>query len=131
MQTVDVLGDNRRDLAAPHQRVDRAVAAIGLGRLEDVLHREAAPPGFAARLLRGEELVEINRRHLRPDAARAAEIGNARLGADAGAGKDDDALRLGDQAGERGNSGIVAHRATLAKPPGRAKHVVNLLTSGA
>jgi len=41
VQTVDVLGDNRRDLAAPHQRVDRAVAAIGFGRLEEVLHREA------------------------------------------------------------------------------------------
>ena len=79
VQPVDVLGDDRRDLAAPHQRVDRAVAAIGLGRLEDVLHLEAAAPGFAPRLLGGEELVEIDRRHLGPDAAGAAEIGDAAI----------------------------------------------------
>src|SRR6184192_3929634 len=104
--------------AATLPRRTRAVTAIGFGRLEGVLHDEAASPGFAARSLRGEELVEIDRRHLCPDPARAAEIGNARLGADAGAGEHNDALRLGEHTGERGGSGVVAHRATLAKPPG-------------
>ena len=88
------------DLAAPHQRIDRAVAAIGLGGAEDILHRKAAAPGLAPRLLGGQEIVEIDRRHLGPDAARAAEIGDAGLGADPGAGKDDGAFRLVDQAGE-------------------------------
>ena len=105
MQPVDVLGDDGADLAAPHQRVDGAVAAIGLGAAESVLHRKAAPPGLAPRLLGGEELVEIDRRHLRPDAAGAAEIGDAGFGADAGAGEHDGAARLGDQAGERGDLG--------------------------
>ena len=123
VQPVDILGDDGGDLAAPHQRIDRAVAAVGFGRLEDVLHREAPPPGFAARLLGGQELVEIDRRHLRPDAARAAEIGYAGLGADAGAGEHDGAARLLDQPLQRGDFWIVSHallwqnRRTPPSPP--------------
>src|SRR5258708_2980377 len=79
-----------------HQRMDRTVAGIGLGRLEKLLHLEAATPGLAPRLLRGEKLIEIDRRHLGPNAAGAAEIGDAAFGADAGAGEDDDTLRLGE-----------------------------------
>jgi hypothetical protein len=105
VQPVDVLGDHRRDLAAPHQRIDRAMAAVGERRPEDLLHREAPPPGFAARLLRGEELAEIDRRHLRPDAAGAAKIGDSGFGADAGAGEHDGAARRSDHAGKRGAVG--------------------------
>src|SRR5207245_2279630 len=87
----------------------RPVAPIRLGRLENILHREAPPPGFAPRFLGGEELVEIDRRHLRPDAARAAEVGDPRLGADAGAGEDHRTLRPLDQLGEGGDAIVVVH----------------------
>src|SRR5918995_2865364 len=53
-------------------RADPAVAIV-----------EAAAPRLAALLLGSQELLEINRLHPRPDATRAAEIRNARLGADA------------------------------------------------
>ena len=65
VQPVDVLGDDGADLAAAHQRSDGAVAAVGLGRAQrSSLGREAAPPGLPPRLLGGEEIVEIDRRHL-------------------------------------------------------------------
>ena len=47
MQPVDILRDDGADLAAPHQRIDRAVAAIGQGAAEVILHREAASPSLA------------------------------------------------------------------------------------
>ena len=121
VQPVDILRDDGAGLAAPHQRIDRAVAAIGLRAAEVILHREAAPPGLAPRLLGRQELVEIDRRHLRPDAAGAAEIGDAGLGADAGAGEHDRAARLVDQAGERGNLAVGSHGASLANPAPAAK----------
>ena len=51
MQPVDVLGDDGGDLAASHQRLDGAVAAIGLGLAEDRLALEPPPPGLAPRLV--------------------------------------------------------------------------------
>src|SRR6266700_806908 len=82
VQPVDILGDDGVDLAAAHQRIDGTMAAIGLGRAKLVFHRKAAAPGLAPCRLGGEEIVEINGRHPCPDAARAAEIRDPRLGAD-------------------------------------------------
>ena len=100
---------------------DRAMAAVGLRGAKGLLHREAAPPGLAARLLRGEEIGEVDRRHLGPDAAGAAEVGDARFGADAGAGKDDGAARFVDHAGEFGDVGVIGHGVIVANAPRRAK----------
>ena len=109
MQPVDVLGDDRRRRAAADQFRDGAMAAIGRGGAKGLLHRKAAPPGFAPRLLRGEKIGEIDRRHPGPDAAGAAEIGDARFGADAGAGKDDGTARPAINAGELGDVAIESH----------------------
>ena len=46
MQIVDVLGDDRGDLAGPVERGQRAVAAAGLCRGKGRLHRKAPPPGL-------------------------------------------------------------------------------------
>ena len=55
-------------------------------------------PGDAAHLGVVHVVVEVRRPLglgvLRPDAVRAAEVGDARVGGDAGAGEDDDALGL-------------------------------------
>ena len=97
------------------------MAAIGCGGAKGFLHRKAAAPGFAPRLLRTQKIGEIDRRHPGPDAAGAAEIGDAQFGADAGAGKDDGAARVGDQSAKFGDIGIVRHGAIVAKLRPRAK----------
>ncbi len=121
MQPVDVLGDDRADFAAANQFGDRTMTAVGGSAAKNLLHRKAAPPGFAPRLFRGEKIGKIDRRHAGPDAARAAEIGNAGFSADAGAGKDHGAARLFDQSGEFGDLRIIEHGPIVANRHPSAK----------
>ena len=91
VQAVDILGDDGGDLALAHQPRHRAVAAVGLGGAHQRVAGEAPPPGFAPAHGGGRQKSwKIDRLHLVPDAARAAEIGDAGFGADAGAREDDD-----------------------------------------
>src|SRR3546814_18242610 len=91
VQPVDVLGDDGVAASLAHQLLDRAVAAVRL-RLSDLgVGRELAPPGLAPRRLRRQELREVDRLIAAPDAARAAEVGDAGFGAAAGPGEDRDA----------------------------------------
>src|SRR5277367_4548498 len=129
VQPVDVLGDDRSGRAAADQFGDRAMAAVRRGALKSFLHRKAPPPGLAARLLRGEKIGKVDRGHFCPDAAGAAEIGNARFGADAGAGKDDGATRFVDHPGEFGDVGIE-HQAIVANASRPAKFLRRTKRSG-
>src|SRR5690349_7117486 len=102
VQPVDILRDHGGGRAAADQLGDGAMAAVRGSCAKGLLHCEASPPSLAPRLLRGEEIRKVDRRHAGPDPAGAAEIGNARLGADPGTGKDDSAARPGNRSGELG-----------------------------
>src|SRR5215471_9476135 len=67
----------------------------------------------------GDEVLEVDRRHAAPDAARRAEVGNAGLGRDAGAGEHHQAPRVGDEAGEIG----ARHGRHLGGPKGSGKGI--------
>src|SRR5262249_14019455 len=64
---------------------------------------ETPPPRLVACLLAGQEGIERNRRHLGPDAAGRAKIGNAALGGDAGAGEWHDRLAGLDEIAQPGD----------------------------
>ena len=93
VQLVDVLRHERVQLAAPLERDERAVAGVRLGAPGRRV--EARAPGRPPHLGFGEVVLDrrllLGRRVLRPHAARPAEVGDAGLGRDAGAGEDDDA----------------------------------------
>ena len=88
MKSVDVLGDHGRGGAALDQGGNRAVPAVGSGLENRIVGGELLPPVAAALFGGGEEVGELDRLDFRPQAAGAAEIGNPRFGADAGAGED-------------------------------------------
>ena len=71
----------------PGPVAQRAMAAARTGRREGMFHREAPPPGFVARVLPRHELVERDRPVPAPQPVRRAEIRNAGLRGDAGAGE--------------------------------------------
>jgi hypothetical protein len=121
VQAVDILRYNGSDRAAADQLRNGAVTAVWGCCAKSLIHCKTPPPGFAARLLGGEKIREVDRRHAGPDPAGAAEIGNARLGADAGSGKDDRAARSRDRSSELGNFSIDRHAVSLANVPRRAK----------
>jgi hypothetical protein len=100
MQIVDVLGDDVRCLAAAHQFGDGTVAGIGRGVREHVLHGETPPPRLATHLGGAQKIVEIDGRHLRPDAAGRTEIGNAGFGRNARAGENHHARHAAQKPGE-------------------------------
>ena len=64
---------------------------------EILLHGEAAAPGLVAHLLAGEEILELDRPGLGPQPARRAEVRNAALGRNSGAGERRDRARSVDQ----------------------------------
>jgi hypothetical protein len=68
VQVVDVLGDDGGHLAGAIEARQRPVSAARPGIAELVGHGEAAAPGFVARLLAGQELVERDRLVLGPQA---------------------------------------------------------------
>jgi len=124
MEPVDVLGDHRSGGAAAHELGNRTMTAVRLRVAPGVVGLETATPGFAPGLLGGEKIREVDRRHLGPNPARAAEIGNSRFGADAGASEDDGLAGPVDEAGELGDLIIDRHHRSLANPPRRAKLAV-------
>src|SRR5215470_15367563 len=124
MKPVDVLGDDRGYRAAAGQFGDRTMAAIGLGVAPHVVGLEAPAPGFAPGFFGGEKIRKIDRRHFRPDAAGAAEIWDAGLGADAGSGEDDGLACTLDETGEFGDLIIDRHAASLANQSRLAKFPV-------
>ena len=117
MQAIDVLRDDGAQRAACHQRRQRAMAAIGCGLLEVAIDHRLASPGFAPHIDRIDEVAKVDGLHARPDATGTAEIRNAGLGADAGAGEGDDALTAIDECGEsRARSMCGLYHRILVKP---------------
>src|ERR1700722_5180390 len=106
MQVVDVLGDDGRNLAGAIKARQRPVSPPRPGIAELVGHGEAAPPGFVARLLAGQELVERHRLVLGPKATRRTEVGDAAFGGNAGPGEWDNDPSLVDQVRQLGLGGI-------------------------
>ena len=91
--------------------------AVGRGVDDVPVDQQLAPPGLDTRVLGSEELLVIDRRGLRPDAGRAAEVRDARLGRYPGAGKDDRPARVCDHPGEALDIGAgVLH---LSRAPGQ------------
>ena len=96
---------------ARDQRGDGAVAAVGLRLHNRVVGGELLPPVLTPALGGSDEGAELDRPDLGPQPARAAEIGNPRFGADAGAGEHHGAARPLDQTAEAADLGVdVAHR---------------------
>ena len=97
VQLVDVLGDQRQQLAAPLQRQQGAVASVGLGLPHGA--GQPAAPGRLAHLRVGQVGLQgrllLGCRLGGPHPLRAAEIGDARIGGDAGPGEHHDAPGLG------------------------------------
>ena len=69
VQVVDVLGDDRRNLAGPVERSQRAMPAAGLRRRKCRLHRKAPPPRFVPRVRAGDEFIKRDRAVTRPQPA--------------------------------------------------------------
>ncbi len=97
VQAVDVLGDDASRRPAPHQHLDGAVAAARFRFADGVLTGEFSPPRLAAHLLGGNEVLELDGTIAVPDTAGAAVVGNARFGADAGAGEHHGAAAVFDR----------------------------------
>src|SRR5690349_18480533 len=72
------------------------MSGVGCCILQNLMAGELATPGLAAGLCGGEKIAELDRPHLRPDAAGRTVVGNARFGRDTGARESDNALRVGD-----------------------------------
>ena len=84
MQAVDVLGDDVRDVAARDElRAMADVPGAGLRLADRLADHQETPPGFKPRLLRGEEILELDRLVFGPEAAGRAEVRNAGFGRDA------------------------------------------------
>jgi hypothetical protein len=93
MQIIDVLGDHSRRLAGAVKACQRKMSATGARAGEMRLHREASPPGFVAHVLAGEEFIERDRPVFRPQPPGRAEVRNATLGRNSGAGERNDHAR--------------------------------------
>ena len=96
VQAVDVLGDDGVQPALALKLDEGEVAGVGLGRPRR--RRQPVPPRQPAHVRVGEVVLErrrlLRRRVLRPHALRTAEVGDARVRRDAGAGEHGDPLRL-------------------------------------
>ena len=98
MQIVDVLRDHGRRLAGAVEACEREVAAAGPRCRKLRIHGEPPPPGLVAHLLAGAtNSSNGNRPVLGPQPAGRAEIRNAALGRNAGAGERGDDARAFDQ----------------------------------
>src|SRR5215471_1661524 len=109
MQVVDVLCDDRRNLAGAVQRGERAMTAPGFCRGKSWFHREAAPPCLVPRFLTRDKLVEGNRPIASPQSARRTEIRYPAFGRNAGAGERDDCGGRGDHVTEVFHSAAKVH----------------------
>src|SRR3981081_4757564 len=90
LQVVDFLRYPRRRLAGAVETRKREVSAAGLRGRKMRIHGKTPPPGLVSHLLAGEELIERDRPVLGPQPARRAEVGDAALGRNAGAGEGND-----------------------------------------
>src|ERR1700719_3866807 len=97
MQVVDILGDDGGNLAGAIEARQRPVTPPRPGIAELVGHGKTPPPGFVARLLAGQELVERDRLVLGPKAPGRTEVGDAAFGRNAGPGKWDNGPSVVDQ----------------------------------
>src|SRR5262245_8776907 len=124
MQLVDVLGDERMELAPALERDERPVSRVRLRLPRRVV--EAALPCEPAHFRIGHVVADVGElfrlRVTRPYALRAAEVRDAGVSRDSGAGQHDDALRGIDPAAnvldQRLHAGLRARslRASSALP---------------
>src|SRR5688572_14593558 len=114
MQVVDVL----RDHAVRPTRFDHPrhciVTAIRMRADPPVRVVEPPPPRLAAHGFGRDEILEIDRLHAAPQAARTAKVRNARFSADAGAGEENDMPTAGDEVSKGGDGGV--HAPSLPRP---------------
>src|SRR6202451_1444671 len=106
MEIVDVLGNDGGHLAGAIETRQRPVAPPRPGIAELIGHGEAAPPGFVARFLAGQELIERDRLFFWPKAPRRAVIGDAAFGRNASPGEWDNDPSLVDQVRQLGLGGV-------------------------
>ena len=109
MQLVDVLRDHAADAAGGFPLGEHAMAGVRLGGGELAVGFALLPPVFVAGVGAFEKLVEVDGAILRPHAARRAEVGDAALGADAGAGEHDGGTRGGEPLGDFGDGFVLVH----------------------
>ena len=122
VQPVDVLRDDGGHDASVDQRRDGAMAVVGLG----VRHRAVALHPLAPRLapcrLRCDEVAEVDRPAPRPHPARAAEVRDPGLGADAGAGEHHRAAGVLDERAQTLEVGVAGDGGGQRRsPPVRAR----------
>jgi hypothetical protein len=104
MQTVDVLGHEQAEAAAPFEAHEAPVASVGLGRVLGA-REQAAPRGLAHHWVARVDLGArglFGRRIERPHPARSAVVGDAGGRGDAGTREDEDSRAIG--AAPRGHS---------------------------
>jgi hypothetical protein len=100
MQIVDVLRDHAGRLPHADEFGDGGMTRIRLRPDPAILVAEAPAPCFPPRGFGRHELLEVDGLHARPDAARTAEIRDARFGADACACEDHHATAGVQEAGQ-------------------------------
>ena len=100
MQIVDVLGDDRGNLAGFIKRGERAVASPWPRGGECRFHCEAPPPCLVAGIRACNKFVEWNWTVAGPQSAGRAEIWNPAFGRDAGACEGNDSGCLRDHIAE-------------------------------
>src|SRR4051812_46201052 len=119
MQVIDVLSNHARCFAGSNEFGDGEVTGIRTRAYPTILIAEATTPCFSTCFFGADEVLEINRLHARPHAARTAKVWNAGLSADPRASEEDCVLACTEQlpkgidAGAivvRGGGGIVHER---------------------
>jgi hypothetical protein len=106
MQPVDILRDHAAQPPAIPPAGERGVAGAGLGLGEVAVGFALLPPILVAGRGAGEKILKINGLVFRPHAARRAEIGNAALRADAGAGEGNGGSRVAQPSSNFGDSSV-------------------------
>ena len=126
MQAVDVLRHQRVDVGSALELREREVARVGFAR--EQLAAGAVAPHVAAVLGVLHVVLDVRLafglRVLGPDTLRAAEVGDARLGRDAGAGEHHDLACVAQQRGEAIELVGVGHHRDVTRACGqRARDV--------
>jgi len=93
VKTVDVLRHHGERRARAFERHHRVMNRVRLRTLIDLPGLELVVPVLDARGFRGHEVVVVDRAAARPDAVRAAEIGNAARRRHASPGEDQNPVR--------------------------------------
>ena len=93
VETINVLGHDRSELVRFLEADDRAMDVVRLRISERVPILELVIPVLDPRGFGSHEVVVVNRLAFRPDAIRAAKVGNTAAGRNSCAGKDERAAR--------------------------------------